>query len=52
MIEEIIVVGLVASVFFLLGRELVCWYFKINEKNALLKDIRDRLDVSQSGDKE
>ncbi len=29
--------------FFLLGRELVCWYFKINKTVELLEEIRDSL---------
>lgn len=28
---------------FLVGREIVAWYFKINEAVALLREIRDRL---------
>ena len=29
--------------FFLLGREIVCWYFKINKTVELLEEIRDSL---------
>ena len=28
---------------FLVGRELVCWYFKLNEIVSVLRQIRDRL---------
>ena len=30
-------------VLFLIGRELVCWYFKINESLAVQIEIRDLL---------
>jgi len=30
-------------VFFLIGRELVCWYFKINKITTILEEIRDEL---------
>ena len=33
----------VIDLFFLLGRELICWYFKVNQIVALLEDIRDSL---------
>ena len=33
----------VMLLFFLLGRELICWYFKVNQIVALLEDIRDSL---------
>jgi hypothetical protein len=33
----------VLLIFFLIGRELVCWYFKINQTVALLEEIRDLL---------
>jgi hypothetical protein len=41
-------VGLIVALgvmllFFLLGRELICWYFKVNQIVALLEDIRDSL---------
>lgn len=29
--------------FFLLGREFMCWYWKINERVALLEDIKNLL---------
>lgn len=35
-----IVAAVVIGVIFLAGREFVCWYFKINETNQLLRDIR------------
>jgi len=34
---------LVSILIFLICREIVCWYFKINERVALLKEIRDLL---------
>lgn len=34
---------LVIVVFFLIGRELVCWYFKINKITTILEEIRDEL---------
>jgi hypothetical protein len=41
--DSSIVVLLVLILFFLIGRELVCWYFKINKITSLLEDIRDEL---------
>lgn len=44
--EEIalVVVGVIASVIlFFVGREIVCWYFKVNEIVKLLREIRDSL---------
>jgi hypothetical protein len=38
----IVALGLML-LFFLLGRELICWYFKVNQIVALLEDIRDSL---------
>ena len=37
--------GLIAIglILFLLGREIVCWYFKINHRMDLLEEIRDLL---------
>jgi uncharacterized membrane protein YcjF (UPF0283 family) len=37
----------VIVVLFLLFRELFCWYWKINERVSLLKEIRDTLQSSQ-----
>jgi hypothetical protein len=28
---------------FLIGREIVCWYFKINRALSVLEEIRDEL---------
>ncbi len=36
-----VVVGII--VLFLLARELMCWYYKINEHGQVLKEIRDEL---------
>ena len=41
-IGPIIAIG-VMFLFFLIGRELVCWYFKINKTVELLEEIRDSL---------
>lgn len=32
-------------IFILLGREITCWYFKINQMIDLLQEISDKLDV-------
>jgi hypothetical protein len=38
------ITGLVVLIiFFLLGRELICWYFKINKRVYLLEEILDEL---------
>jgi hypothetical protein len=42
MINLLIVLTIVA-VFIFVGREIVCWYFKINEIVSLLKAIKDAL---------
>lgn len=34
---------LVLLIVFLIGRELICWYWKVNERTALLTEIRDLL---------
>lgn len=41
--DSAIIVLLVLVIFFLIGRELVCWYFKINKITGLLEEIRDEL---------
>ena len=41
--DSSIIVLLVLIIFFLIGRELVCWYFKINKIAGLLEEIRDEL---------
>src|SRR2546421_11311068 len=39
-----VVVYLIVILFvFLVGREIVCWYFKLNEIASLLRQVRDRL---------
>jgi len=40
------VVGAVLA--FLVGREIVCWYFKLNEIASLLRQVRDRLSSMQA----
>ena len=37
----------VTIIIFLVCREIVCWYFKINEKLSVLLEIRDLLRTSQ-----
>ena len=41
--QYVIIFLVVAVVFFLIGRELLCWYFKINESLAVQIEIRDLL---------
>lgn len=41
--DSSIIVLLVLIIFFLIGRELVCWYFKLNKISSLLEEIRDEL---------
>ncbi len=36
---------------FLLFREFWCWYWKINERNDLLRNIRDSIDKMRFSDK-
>jgi hypothetical protein len=41
-----VLIGLsVLVLIFLICREIVCWYWKINESIAVLKEIRDQLRV-------
>jgi hypothetical protein len=39
----LITVLVIALIIFLVCRELVCWYFKINKTVELLEEIRDSL---------
>jgi len=39
----LITILVVALIIFLVFRELVCWYFKINKTVELLEEIRDSL---------
>jgi hypothetical protein len=41
--ELAIVLLLLLIVTFLLFREIACWYWKVNERTALLRDIRAEL---------
>ena len=43
MIGVWLVILLVSFVIMLILREVVCWYFKINETLSVLKEIRDLL---------
>jgi hypothetical protein len=38
-----IVVLVALFLFFLLGRELICWYFKINRRVDLLEEILEEM---------
>ncbi len=42
-IRIVLVTIAIVLILFLLCRELVCWYFKINERVRLLREIRDQL---------
>ena len=41
--EHVIVTLLVLFLVFIVCREIVCWYWKMNETVKLLKQIRDEL---------
>lgn len=43
---------LISIVAFFVFREVVCWYWKINETIYLLEEIRDLLKLSVAGEKE
>jgi hypothetical protein len=43
LISSLLIALLVIFVIFLILREAVCWYWKINERISLLKEIRDLL---------
>lgn len=44
---ELIIALIILILFFLLGRELICWYFKINQRVDLLQEISEKLDYLQ-----
>lgn len=44
----IFLIIVISVVVFLIAREVVCWYWKINENVALLREIRDLLKYSQA----
>ena len=44
------IVFVVLILFFLVCREIVCWYLKINRRIALLTEIRDLLVASGSSE--
>ena len=46
-ILTILILLAVVAVVFLLGREFVCWYWKVNERKELLIEIRDLLKNNQ-----
>ena len=41
-IALIFIIGITVALF-IFGRELICWYFKINQRVELLESIRDEL---------
>lgn len=41
----------VIMIIFLICREIVCWYFKINERLAVLQEIRDLLEFQKNAAK-
>ena len=48
----LLLVILIFVVLFLIGREFLCWYWKINQMVVLLTEVRDRLSggsFAQSG---
>ena len=45
-----IVIFVVLFILFLLLREVNCWYWKINERLAVQKEIRDLLKISKSSE--
>ena len=48
MLGFLAVVGVVLLVIFLVFREFFCWYWKINERVALLTEIRNQLAAQRS----
>ena len=46
----VMAIVIVSIVIFLVLRFVVCWYFKINERVDLLKDIRDCLELRKEPD--
>ncbi|MDO8787028.1 MAG: hypothetical protein Q7J42_03005 [Sulfuritalea sp.] len=48
MLGYLLFIGIVLAVIVLVCRELVCWYWKINQNVALLTEIRDLLAAKQS----
>lgn len=47
-ITTVLIVTVVIGVIFLICREMVCWYWKINQRVALLTEIRDLMASNQS----
>ena len=45
---SLIIAALVLLLVFLIGREILCWYLKINQSIALLTEIRDLLKADRS----
>ena len=38
-LAHVVVLVVLPLIFFLIGRELICWYFKINRRIELLESI-------------
>jgi hypothetical protein len=51
MIAVLVIAFAVVVVLFLVFREVVCWYWKINETLSVLKDIREILQKTTPADK-
>lgn len=45
--QETLITVAILVVIFLICRELMCWYWKINEMVSLLKSINEKLDGAQ-----
>jgi hypothetical protein len=41
--ERVLIFAIAVGVGFLVLRELACWYWKVNERNALLRNILTEL---------
>jgi hypothetical protein len=50
MTGDMIITLIVALVVFLIGREIVCWYFKQNEQVKLMHEILEQLKASNNPD--
>jgi len=46
-VKETLITIAILMVIFLICRELMCWYWKINEMVSLLKSIDEKLDGAQ-----
>ena len=46
--QNILIIFLIFAVIFFILREVMCWYWKINERISLLEDIRKLLESNQN----